>query len=59
MTRGWVRKVAARMLALIFYKPAATAVYAATFTMIGADGTRTALMGSSCSPCPSSLCLPC
>ena len=45
MTRGWVRKVAAWMLALIFYKPAAAAVYAAAFTMIGSGGTRTALMG--------------
>ena len=45
MTRGWIRKVAAWMLALIFYKPAAAAVYAAAFTMIGSGGTRTALMG--------------
>ena len=45
MTRGWVRKVAAWMLALIFYKPAAAAVYAAAFTMIGSGGTHTALMG--------------
>ena len=45
MTRGWVRKVAAWMLALIFYKPAAAAVYATAFTMIGSGGTRTALMG--------------
>jgi len=45
MTRGWIRKVAAWMLALIFYKPAAAAVYAAAFTMIGTGGTQTALMG--------------
>src|SRR5215467_11061411 len=35
MTRTWVRKVAAWMLALICYKPAAAAVYAAAFTMVG------------------------
>ena len=35
MTRTWVRKVTAWMLALICYKPAAAAVYAAAFTMIG------------------------
>jgi hypothetical protein len=46
MTRTWVRKVAAWMLALICYKPAAAAVYAAAFTMIGSGGSpRTALMG--------------
>jgi len=46
MTRAWVRKVAAWMLALICYKPAAAAVYATAFTMIGSGGTpRTALMG--------------
>jgi len=45
MTRGWVRKVAAWMLALIFYKPAAAAVYATAFTMIGSGGTHTTLMG--------------
>jgi hypothetical protein len=46
MTRTWVRKVAAWMLALICYKPAAAAVYAAAFTMIGSGGgPRTALMG--------------
>ena len=34
------------MLALIFYKPAAAAVYATAFTMIGTGkGTRTVLMG--------------
>jgi hypothetical protein len=46
MTRAWVRKVSAWMLALICYKPAAAAVYAAAFTMIGSGGSpRTALMG--------------
>ncbi len=46
LTRTWVRKVTAWMLALICYKPAAAAVYAAAFTMIGSGGSpRTALMG--------------
>src|SRR6266516_2488012 len=46
MTRAWIRKVAAWMLALICYKPAAAAVYAAAFTMIGTGrGTRTVVMG--------------
>lgn len=46
MTRAWMRKVTAWMLALICYKPAAAAVYAAAFTMIGSGSTpRTALMG--------------
>jgi hypothetical protein len=45
-TRGWLRRVSGWMLALIFYKPAAAAVYATAFTMIGAGtGTRTVLMG--------------
>ena len=45
-TRGWFRRVTGWMLALIFYKPAAAAVYATAFTMIGAgQGTRTVLMG--------------
>jgi hypothetical protein len=34
-TRPWFRKVTSWMLALIFYKPAAAAVYATTFTLIG------------------------
>ena len=34
-TRIWFKKVTGWMLALIFYKPAAAAVYAAAFTMIG------------------------
>jgi hypothetical protein len=46
MTRGWIRKVTAWSLALICYKPAAAAVYAVAFTMIGSGGSpRTALMG--------------
>src|SRR6266516_3106643 len=46
MTRAWIRKVAAWMLALICYKPAAAAVYAAAFAMIGSGrGTRTVVMG--------------
>ena len=45
-TRPWFRRVTGWMLALIFYKPAAAAVYATAFTMIGAGkGTRTVLMG--------------
>lgn len=46
MTRTWVRKVTAWMLALICYKPAAAAVYAAAFTLIGTGRSpRTVLMG--------------
>src|ERR1019366_999013 len=46
MTRAWVRKVTAWMLTLICYKPAAAAVYATAFTMIGSGGSpETALMG--------------
>jgi hypothetical protein len=46
MTRTWIRKVTAWSLALICYKPAAAAVYAVAFTMIGSGGSpRTALMG--------------
>jgi hypothetical protein len=46
MTRPWIRKVTSWMLALIFYKPAAAAVYAAAFTMIGSGRSpRTVLMG--------------
>ena len=46
MTRAWVRKVSVWMLALICYKPAAAAVYATAFTMIGSGGSpETALMG--------------
>jgi hypothetical protein len=45
-TRAWFRRVTGWMLALIFYKPAAAAVYATAFTMIGSGrSTRTVLMG--------------
>ncbi|WP_119730049.1 hypothetical protein [Thermomonospora amylolytica] len=45
-TRPWFTKVTGWMLALIFYKPAAAAVYAAMFTLVG-DGNdiRAVLMG--------------
>jgi len=46
LTRPWIRKITSWMLALICYKPAAAAVYAAAFTMIGAGKSpRTVLMG--------------
>jgi hypothetical protein len=46
MTRPWIRKVTSWMLALIFYKPAAAAVYATAFTLIGSGGSlQTVLMG--------------
>jgi hypothetical protein len=45
-TRSWFRRVTGWMLALIFYKPAAAAVYATAFTMIGkGKDFRTILMG--------------
>jgi hypothetical protein len=45
-TRAWFRRVTGWMLALIFYKPAAAAVYATAFTMIGrGKDPRTILMG--------------
>src|SRR6266566_4325571 len=45
-TRTWFRRVTGWMLALIFYKPAAAAVYATAFTMIGhGSDPRTLLMG--------------
>jgi hypothetical protein len=45
-TRAWFRRVTGWMLALIFYKPAAAAVYATAFTMIGTgNDPRTTLMG--------------
>jgi len=45
-TRAWFRRVTGWMLALIFYKPAAAAVYATAFTMIGSgNDPRTTLMG--------------
>jgi hypothetical protein len=46
MTRPWIRKVSSWMLALICYKPAAAAVYATAFTLIGTGRSpRTVLMG--------------
>jgi hypothetical protein len=45
-TRTWFRRVTGWMLALIFYKPAAAAVYATAFTLIGTGkGVRAVLMG--------------
>ena len=45
-TRPWFRKVTSWMLALICYKPAAAAVYATAFTLIGTGkDLRTMLMG--------------
>jgi hypothetical protein len=45
-SRAKFRRVTGWMLALIFYKPAAAAVYATAFTMIGTGrGSRTVLMG--------------
>jgi hypothetical protein len=45
-TRAWFRRVTGWMLALIFYKPAAAAVYATAFTMIGqGSDPRIILMG--------------
>ena len=46
LTRPWIRKITSWMLALICYKPAAAAVYAAAFTMAGSGrNPRTVLMG--------------
>lgn len=46
ITRPWIRRITLWMLALICYKPAAAAVYAAAFTLIGSGGgTRTVPMG--------------
>jgi hypothetical protein len=46
LTRGWIRKIVSWMLALICYKPAAAAVYATAFTMIGSgNSAQTVLMG--------------
>ena len=45
-TRAWFRRTTGWMLALIFYKPAAAAVYATAFTMIGrGKDPRIVLMG--------------
>jgi hypothetical protein len=46
LTRPWIRKVTAWMLALICYKPAAAAVFATAFTLVGTSrGPAGALMG--------------
>lgn len=46
LTRAWIRRTTSWTLALIFYKPAAAAVYATAFTMIGSGGSpQTMLMG--------------
>src|ERR1700677_1179046 len=46
LTRAWIRKIVSWMLALIMYKPAAAAVYAAESTMIGKGANlQTLLMG--------------
>src|ERR1017187_4584414 len=46
LTRPWFKKVTGWMLALIFYKPAAAAVYATAFTLIGTGkDMRSVLMG--------------
>jgi len=46
LTRPWIRRTSSWMLALIWYKPAASAVYAVAFTMIGSGkSARTVLMG--------------
>ena len=45
-TRTWFKRITGWMLALIFYKPAAAAVYATAFTLIGTGrDPRTILMG--------------
>ncbi|GLZ15632.1 hypothetical protein Acsp04_58670 [Actinomadura sp. NBRC 104425] len=45
-TRSWFGRVAGWMLALIFYKPAAAAVYATAFTLVGTGkDLRAVLMG--------------
>ncbi|TDC77440.1 hypothetical protein [Actinomadura sp. 7K507] len=45
-TKGWFPRVTGWMLALIFYKPAAAAVYATAFTLVGeGDGLHALLMG--------------
>ncbi len=47
LTRAWVRKVTTWMLALICYKPAAAAVYATAFTMIGSGGSPSTMLWAS------------
>lgn len=43
-TRPWFKKVTGWMLALIFYKPCAAAVYAAAFTMAGTGTNLTTVL---------------
>lgn len=43
-TRGWFKRTTGWMLALIFYKPAAAAVYATTFTIIGRSSDPRAVL---------------
>jgi hypothetical protein len=43
-TRPWFKKVTGWMLALIFYKPAAAAVYAVAFMMIGTGKNLTTIL---------------
>ena len=43
-TRPWFRKVTGWMMALIFYKPCAAAVYAAAFTMAGTGKNLTTVL---------------
>lgn len=45
-TKSWLTRVGGWMLALIFYKPAAAAVYATAFTLVGSGKSlQTVLMG--------------
>jgi hypothetical protein len=44
LTKPWIRKVSSWMLALIFYKPAAAAVYATAFTMVGSGRSATTIL---------------
>lgn len=45
-TRSWIKRVGGWLLALIFYKPAAAAVYATAFALLGeGNGLRATLMG--------------
>ena len=43
-TRPWFKKVTGWMMALIFYKPSAAAVYAAAFTMAGTGKNLTTIL---------------
>jgi hypothetical protein len=44
-TKPWFRRTTGWMLALIMYKPAAAAVYAVAFTMIGSGGAQDTMIG--------------